>query len=96
VHLGIDALMGHDYLTSCRVDHSIPKGKSVTKTNRDIGDLVKQEMLGEAKAIEAATQRLQQLMRSWRARRARMIQGGAVVVRSSELAVGLQVHDSIL
>ncbi len=65
------------------VESIIPKGKSVTKTNGDIGDLVEQEMLGAAKAIEAATQRLQQLM-------ARPRDTG----RSS--AVDLQVHDSIL
>ena len=65
------------------VESIIPKGKSVTKTNGDIGDLVEQEMLGAAKAIEAAMQRLQQLM-------ARPRDTG----RSS--AVDLQVHDSIL
>ncbi|KAF8481976.1 cytoskeleton assembly control protein [Russula ochroleuca] len=65
------------------VESIIPKGKSLTKANGDIGDLVEQEMLGAAKAIEAATQRLQQLM-------ARPRDTG----RSS--AVDLQVHDSIL
>ncbi|KAF8506731.1 hypothetical protein F5888DRAFT_1629913 [Russula emetica] len=33
------------------VESIIPKGKSVTKTNGDIGDLVEQEMLGAARAI---------------------------------------------
>ncbi|KAI0296230.1 cytoskeleton assembly control protein [Russula brevipes] len=65
------------------VESIIPKGKSLTKTSGDIGDLVEQEMLGAAKAIEAATQRLQQLM-------VRPRDSG----RSS--AVDLQVHDSIL
>ncbi|KAI0001648.1 cytoskeleton assembly control protein [Russula vinacea] len=65
------------------VESIIPKGKSLTKANGDIGDLVEQEMLGAAKAIEAATQRLQQLM-------ARPRDSG----RSS--VVDLQVHDSIL
>jgi hypothetical protein len=64
------------------VESIIPKGKSVT-ANGDIGDLVEQEMLGAAKAIEMATQRLQQLM-------ARPRDTG----RSS--VVDLQVHDSIL
>lgn len=65
------------------VESVIPKGKSLPKTNGDIGDLVEQEMLGAAKAIEAATERLQQLI-------ARPRDAG----RFS--AVDLQVHDSIL
>jgi hypothetical protein len=65
------------------VEAIIPKGKSLTKTSGDIGDLVEQEMLGAAKAIEAATLRLQQLM-------TRPRDSG----RSS--AVDLNVHDSIL
>ncbi|KAH9044515.1 ANTH domain-containing protein [Lactarius pseudohatsudake] len=66
------------------VEAIIPKGKSVTKAvSGDIGDLVEQEMLGAAKAIEAATQRLQQLI-------ARPHDSA----RFS--AVDLQVHDSIL
>jgi hypothetical protein len=65
------------------VESIIPKGKSLTQANGDIGDLVEQEMLGAAKAIEAATQRLQQLM-------ARPHDSA----RFS--AVDLQVHDSIL
>jgi len=51
--------------------------------NGGIGDLIEEEMLGAAKAIEGAMQRLQQLM-------ARPRDTG----RSS--AVDLQVHDSIL
>jgi hypothetical protein len=66
------------------VESIIPKGKSLTKgASGDIGDLVEQEMLGAAKAIEAATQRLQQLI-------ARPHDSA----RFS--AVDLQVHDSIL
>lgn len=66
------------------VEVIIPKGKSLTKAvSGDIGDLVEQEMLGAAKAIEAATQRLQQLI-------ARPHDSA----RFS--AVDLQVHDSIL
>ncbi|KAH9178746.1 cytoskeleton assembly control protein [Lactarius sanguifluus] len=66
------------------VEAIVPKGKSLTKAvSGDIGDLVEQEMLGAAKAIEAATQRLQQLI-------ARPHDSA----RFS--AVDLQVHDSIL
>ncbi|KAN0133230.1 cytoskeleton assembly control protein [Lactarius tabidus] len=66
------------------VESIIPKGKSLTKgASGDIGDLVEQEMLGAAKAIEAATQRLQQL-----------ISRPHDSARFS--AVDLQVHDSIL
>ncbi|OBZ68605.1 Endocytosis protein end4 [Grifola frondosa] len=68
------------------VDSIVPKGGkagALAKTNGDIGDLVEQEMLGAAKAIEAATERLQQLMSRPRDS-----------TRFS--AVDLQVHDSIL
>ncbi|TFK56684.1 cytoskeleton assembly control protein [Heliocybe sulcata] len=66
------------------IDSLLPKGQAaISKTNGDIGDLVEQEMLGAAKAIEAATQRLQELM-------ARPRDTG----RFS--AVDLNVHDSIL
>lgn len=68
------------------VDALIPKGAkggSLAKANGDIGDIVEQEMLGAAKAIEMATQRLQELMA--RPRDA-----------SRYSAVDLQVHDSIL
>ena len=66
------------------VDKLAPKGGkagAIAKTNGDIGDLVEQEMLGAAKAIEAATERLQQLMSRPRDRFS---------------AIDLQVHDSIL
>ncbi|KAF9454081.1 cytoskeleton assembly control protein [Macrolepiota fuliginosa MF-IS2] len=59
------------------------KGGSLARTNGNIGDIVEQEMLGAAKAIEAATERLQQLMNRPRDS-----------TRFS--AVDLQVHDSIL
>jgi hypothetical protein len=67
------------------VEAIIPKSKSLPKTaaSGDIGNLVEQEMLGAAKAIEAAMQRLQQLI-------ARPHDSA----RFS--AVDLQVHDSIL
>ncbi|KAL4241829.1 SLA2 family protein [Abortiporus biennis] len=68
------------------VDSLVPKGGkagALAKTNGDIGDLVEQEMLGAAKAIEAATERLQQLMSRPRD-------------SSRFSAVDLQVHDSIL
>ena len=67
------------------IDKLAPKGgkAGVAKTNGDIGDLVEQEMLSAAKAIEAATERLQQLMARPRD-------------SSRFSAVDLQVHDSIL
>ncbi|KAI0094319.1 cytoskeleton assembly control protein [Irpex rosettiformis] len=68
------------------IDKLAPKGGkagAIAKTNGDIGDLVEQEMLGAAKAIEAATQRLQQLINRPRD-------------TSRYNAVDLQVHDSIL
>ncbi|KAG8769263.1 sla2 Src-like adaptor 2 [Ceratobasidium sp. 428] len=65
------------------VDKLIPKNKSGARANGDLGDIVEQEMLGAARAIEAATQRLQQLIN--RPRDA-----------SRFSAVDLQVHDSIL
>ncbi|KAH9937310.1 cytoskeleton assembly control protein [Fomitopsis serialis] len=68
------------------VDGLVPKGGksgALAKANGDIGDIVEAEMLGAAKAIEAATERLQELM-------ARPRDSG----RFS--AVDLQVHDSIL
>jgi huntingtin-interacting protein 1-related protein len=63
----------------------VPKGKgnSLAKVNGDIGDIVEQEMLGAARAIEAATQRLQELMSRPRD-------------TSRFSAVEVQVHDSIL
>ncbi|KZT02470.1 cytoskeleton assembly control protein [Laetiporus sulphureus 93-53] len=68
------------------VDSLVPKGGkagALSKAKGDIGDIVEQEMLGAAKAIEAATERLQQLMSRPRDS-----------TRFS--AVDLQVHDSIL
>lgn len=68
------------------VDAIIPKGaksNALAKANGDIGDLVEQEMLGAAQAIEAATRRLQELMSRPRD-------------SSRFSAVDLQVHDSIL
>ena len=68
------------------VDSLVPKGGksgALSKANGDIGDIVEAEMLGAAKAIEAATERLQQLL-------TRPRDSG----RYS--AVDLQVHDSIL
>jgi huntingtin-interacting protein 1-related protein len=68
------------------IDKLAPKGGkagAIAKTNGDLGDLVEQEMLSAAKAIEAATERLQQLMARPRD-------------SSRFSAVDLQVHDSIL
>jgi len=67
------------------VDSLVPKGgkAGALKTNGDLGDLVEQEMLGAARAIEEATERLQQLMSRPRD-------------SSKYNAVDLQVHDSIL
>lgn len=68
------------------VDNLIPKGAkgtSLAKANGDIGDIVEQEMLSAAQAIEAATARLQELMARPRD-------------SSRFSAVDLQVHDSIL
>ncbi|KAI0719942.1 cytoskeleton assembly control protein [Cerioporus squamosus] len=67
------------------VDGLVPKGgkAGAIKANGDLGDLVEQEMLGAAKAIEAATERLQQLQSRPRD-------------SSRHSAVDLQVHDAIL
>ncbi|KAF8167675.1 cytoskeleton assembly control protein [Crassisporium funariophilum] len=67
------------------VDGLVPKGKSgaLARANGDIGDLVEQEMSSAARAIEAATERLQQLMSRPRD-------------TSRYSAIDLQVHDSIL
>ena len=68
------------------VDALIPKGANsgaLARTNGDIGDIVEQEMSSAARAIELATQRLQELMARPR--------------DSSRFnAIDLQVHDSIL
>lgn len=70
---------------SGKVEELVQKGKggSLAKANGDIGDIVEQEMLGAARAIEAATQRLQELMSRPRD-------------TSRFSAVEVQVHDSIL
>lgn len=68
------------------VDNLIPKGTkggALAKANGDIGDIVEQEMMGAARAIEAATARLQELM-------------ARPKDTSRFSAVDLQVHDSIL
>lgn len=65
------------------VDALVPKNKggALAKANGDIGDIVEQEMLGAARAIEAATQRLKEMMTR---------------PRDRFNAVDLQVHDAIL
>jgi huntingtin-interacting protein 1-related protein len=68
------------------VDRIIPKenkGGALAKANGDIGDLVEQEMMGAAQAIEAATARLQELMARPRD-------------SSRFSAIDIKVHDSIL
>ncbi|KAI1788816.1 cytoskeleton assembly control protein [Ganoderma leucocontextum] len=68
------------------VDGLVPKGGkagAVAKTNGDLGDLVEQEMLSAAQAIEAATARLEQLQSRQRD-------------SSRYSAVDVQVHDAIL
>lgn len=68
------------------VDALVPKGggkNALAKANGDIGDLVEQEMMGTAQAIEAATARLQELMARPRD-------------SSRFSAVDIKVHDSIL
>ena len=58
------------------------KGSDLTRANGDIGDIVEQEMLSAARTIEAATQKLQDLM--------------AKPKDTRYSAVEVQVHDSIL
>ncbi|KAF5312824.1 hypothetical protein D9619_002944 [Psilocybe cf. subviscida] len=65
------------------VENLIPKGAKLGRAAGDIGDLVEQEMESAARAIEAATARLQQLMSRPRD-------------SSRYSAIDLQVHDSIL
>ena len=68
------------------VDGLVPKGGkagAVPKTNGDLSDLVEQEMLSAAQAIEAATARLEQLQSRQRD-------------SSRYSAVDIQVHDAIL
>jgi hypothetical protein len=67
------------------VDGLVPKSAKggLARANGDIGDIVEQEMSSAARAIELATQRLQELMSRPRD-------------SSRFSAVDLQVHDSIL
>ncbi|KAJ7161370.1 ANTH domain-containing protein [Mycena crocata] len=65
------------------VDGLVPKDTKAARANGDIGDIVEQEMSSAARAIELATQRLQELMSRPRD-------------SSRFSAVDLQVHDSIL
>jgi hypothetical protein len=65
------------------VEGLVSKGSKATRASGDLGDLVEQEMLSAARAIEAATERLQQLM-------------ARPKDSSRYSAVDLQVHDSIL
>ena len=68
------------------VDGLVSKGTkagALARANGDIGDLVEQEMSSAARAIEIATERLQQLMSRPRD-------------TSRYSAIDLQVHDSIL
>lgn len=64
------------------VEKLIPKGKTVNKAE-DLGDIVEQEMHGAARAIEQATQRIQELI-------------SRPKESFKYSAVDLQVHDSIL
>lgn len=64
------------------VEALMPKGKSLPGANGNIGDIVEHEMSSAARAIELATQRLQELMS-----RPKDTRFGAV---------DLHVHDSIL
>ncbi|GJJ14645.1 hypothetical protein Clacol_008911 [Clathrus columnatus] len=67
------------------VEVLVPKNKagSLAKANGDIGDIVEQEMLSAARAIEAATQRLKDIMAQPRD-----------TTRFN--AIDVQVHDTIL
>ncbi|KAJ7631162.1 I/LWEQ domain-containing protein [Roridomyces roridus] len=65
------------------VDGLVPKGNKAQRANGDLGDIVEQEMSSAARAIEAATQRLQDLMSRPRD-------------NSRFSALDVQVHDSIL
>jgi huntingtin-interacting protein 1-related protein len=68
------------------VDSLVPKGGIAgarAQTNGDLGDVVEQEMMSAARAIEEATERLQALMSRPRD-------------SSRYNAIDLQVHDSIL
>lgn len=67
------------------VDQLVPKGKnaSLAQANGDIGDIVEREMMGAAKAIAQATQRLQDLIDRPRD-------------SSRYHAIDVNVHDAIL
>lgn len=67
---------------SSTIDGLVPKQSALTKTNGDIGDLVESEMQAAARAIEAATSRLQAIMSRPK--------------DSRRSAVDLQVHEAIL
>lgn len=67
---------------SAEIEVLIPKQTSASKTAGNIGDLVEQEMEAAARAIEAATERLQMLM--------------SRAKDSRHSAVDIQVHDTIL
>jgi len=68
---------------STAVESLVPKGgTNLAKANGDIGDLVESEMQAAARAIEAATAKLEQLMSRPRS--------------GKHSAVDLQVHDAIL
>lgn len=67
---------------SAEIEVLIPKQASASKAAGNIGDLVEQEMEAAARAIEAATERLQMLM--------------SRAKDSRHSAVDIQVHDTIL
>lgn len=60
-----------------------PKGQSLLQVNGDIGDIVQQEMQNAARAIAAATERIQQMM-------------SRAKDTSRYSALDIQVHDAIL
>jgi chromosome segregation ATPase len=78
------------------IEKVLPKGQNagaVAKAKGDIGDLVEQEMLGAAKAIAAATQRLQELMA--RPRDTSRFSNIDVKVHDSILAAALAITGAI-
>jgi hypothetical protein len=68
---------------STALEQLVPKQTSLAQANGEIGDLVEQEMSAAARAIEAATERLQSLMSRPRD-------------SSRFSAVDIKVHDAIL
>lgn len=68
---------------SAEVEALVPKQTKSARANGDIGDLVEQEMNAAARAIEQATQKLQDLM-------------NRQTDTSRHSAVDIQVHDAIL